>query len=68
MRVCLDATPTAPTLVTNKTNLRKGDIVVISLDKDETQQIVMQVDDERSGPSTDPGISFNDELYLNFYS
>ncbi len=50
---CLDAS--APTLVNNKTNLHKGDLFVISLNDDETQKLVMQVDEERAGTSANPG-------------
>jgi len=49
----LDAS--APTLINNKTNLHKGDLFVISLNDDDTQKLVMQVDEERAGPSVNPG-------------
>jgi len=49
----LDAS--APTLINNKTNLHKGDLFVISLNDDGTQKLVMQVDEERAGPSVNPG-------------
>jgi hypothetical protein len=46
----------APTSVNNKTNLHKGDLFVISLNDDDTQKLVMQVDEERSAPLANPGI------------
>jgi hypothetical protein len=53
--LCLDAS--APTVVNNKTNLHKGDLFVISLNDDGTQKLVMQVDEERTNPSVNPGHS-----------
>jgi hypothetical protein len=51
--LCLDAS--APTRVNSRTNLRKGDLFVISLNDDGTEKLVMEVDEERASPLADPG-------------
>jgi hypothetical protein len=51
--------PSAPTIVSPKANLAKGDLFVISLDEEGTQKLVMQVDkveDERQIQPTIPGL------------
>jgi hypothetical protein len=53
--ICLYLDASAPTLVNNKANLHKGDLFVTSLNDDGTQKLVMQVDEERTGPSANPG-------------
>ncbi|CAF3848474.1 unnamed protein product, partial [Rotaria sp. Silwood1] len=54
-----------PTLVTNRTNLRKGDLFVINLNDDGTQKLVMQVDEERPGQPQNPVEVQVKEQYLS---
>ncbi|CAF3826595.1 unnamed protein product [Adineta steineri] len=56
----------APTLINNKTNLHKGDLFVISLNDDGTQKLVMQVDEERTGPSVNPEILIDESIKRTF--
>ena len=53
----MDLDTSASTVVNTKTNLRKGDLFVISLNDDGTQKLVMQVDEERANASANPGYS-----------
>ena len=54
----------APTLVNSKTNLHKGDLFVINLSDDNTQKLVMQVDEERSSSSMSPGNLIKQDFYI----
>ncbi|CAF1097604.1 unnamed protein product [Rotaria sordida] len=56
----------APTLVNNKTNLRKGDLFVINLNDDGVQKLVMQVDEERPGSSANPEILIDESIKRTF--
>jgi len=64
--------PCAPTIVSPKTNLVKGDLFAISLNDEGTQKLVMQVDkvdDERQIQPAIPGFKnkqFQFLLYLIF--
>ena len=56
LRTNLD--PNAPTVVKNRTNLRKDDLFVINFDEKETQKLVIKVDEERSGVPGPSGQEF----------
>lgn len=45
----------APVCANNQTKLRKGDLFVITFNEDATQKLVMQVDEELTGPAIHPG-------------
>lgn len=51
--VALDAS--LPTSVNSKTNLHRGDLFVISLNDDDDQKLLMEVDEERAANSPNPG-------------
>ncbi|CAF3911665.1 unnamed protein product [Adineta steineri] len=61
--------PSALTIVSPKTNLAKGDLFVISLNDDDTQKLVMQVDrldDERLIQSPHPEIHIDESIKKTF--
>ncbi|CAF3777058.1 unnamed protein product [Rotaria magnacalcarata] len=56
----------APTLVTSKTNLHKGDLFVISLNEEGTQKLVLQVDEERLAATAPPEIFIDESIKRTF--
>lgn len=68
MKIFAYLDPSAPTTISPKAGLGKGDLFAISLNDDGTQKLLLQidrVDDERPIPSPIPGMNRDHQDFLS---